>query len=891
MGYRIGIIVPNSNDQRGRVMAKLINAVIPTALCTTINMHSMVGDYWKLKPGTKSVYQQGPRGPENFAKIWTSLIERKNYDAIVSIDVAFSTYVMPPEDAASGKDIDKLSGMLMERDGMPIMLHFDPLHCYGRMYDPEHQAAYSLISNFQIRKLLNRLKDLAPIEKPVAYMLPTSVADLKACERIAARSQLIATDVETSGGYISCVGFACEVDRPVVPVFVIPLYVNLTESNGLYWKDESTTAIACQIIGNILANPVPKAMHNGGYDMAYFFKYGWYVNNYIFDTMHMMHSTWPSIPRSLFMGASMFLSNYRYWKDDAKEVGEDGKVKWQTPVDVDATARYWHYNGLDCANTLELCLAILRLWTGQHNARFPNWAPGYNHAWRTYVRQFSLEFGPCLYMSMTGIRADTNRQIAMTEKLAADAEKALHNLRILVDNPEFNPNSPPQVATLLYDHLDIKPLARKGRVTDKRILQKFADMHPIYNDVITSINKAKEPRNNMSKYGAAGFGGGEGKGFPFYYGDWWLYQLKTTTVTRRLASSGHNFGYGTQVQNVPKPMRVMCVANPGEYLVSSDYSQSDSYFVAFESQDATMIETVLDDRDTHSVHVEFFFGHKYEDVVRGNKNNEDWVVDPVTGVRQIIKKVSHGTNYDMGGETMLLNVRREAAVTLVNAILASPRAKLFMTYMGLDASKGAAFYAGQGAMWSDQLLAKACEFAQKLYYARYPTLAKWKKNGVQEAGASGGVITMFGGSSTVMLCHPTKNPRFVPAAYGQGGTAGNINNAMLRLFFLAEDMWRKGFRMVIQVHDELVCAVPRNDLGLELTAQKIAIMESECQIHGRKFVVPVEAELSLTWTAKHTVVFKGFDKQTPAEYHAAIEAKEQECLASIFPKKGIAHVA
>ena len=133
---------------------------------------------------------------------------------------------------------------------------------------------------------------------------------------------------------------------------------------------------------------------------------------------------------------------------------------------------------------------------------------------------------------------------------------------------------------------------------------------------------------------------------------------------------------------------------------------------------------------------------------------------------------------------------------------------------------------------------------------------------------------MFGDTATVMLCKPTKNPRFVPAAKGQGGTAGNINNAMLRLYFLAENMWRRGFRMVLQVHDELVVAIP--EYALDLVAQKVAIMESPCTIAGRTFVVPVEAELSKSWSAKHTIVYKGLDKTSPADYLAAVLEKEQK---------------
>ena len=855
MGETIAIFVPSSSDKRGQVLAKQISGRFPTARIVTVNLRNIIGRFWVPKKNTKAAYETTAEGAIGFEKTMTRLAGQ--YTAFVCIDPAAASYLLPNEDLGNLRDTDKLGGMLITTHGKPCLFHPDPLHIYGRMYDDEHKAAAAFISQFYIKKLWNAVQKQDYSERPVKFMIPTSVKELRACEQLARRSSLIAFDIENSGGFTSCVGFACETSQPVVPVFVIPLMINLDESeDGMYWANDAMFNMAVDTIKNVLENDVPKVAHNGAYDITHLFRMGIAPNNYIFDTMVMMHSMYPTISRALYVGASMFLQNYRYWKDDAKDVGEDGKVKWQVPKTPEKTYRYWHYNGLDCANTLELCKAILGLWLGTTGSRYPDIISGFKHVWLTYVREFALEFGPSLYMSMCGLSADVLRQYAMKEKLEREADEKAAYLAALVNDANFNPNSSAHVATLIYDVLDIKPLARKGRTTDKRILQKFADMHPLYRDVIETVWAVKEPRNNISKYCENAY----------WKGNRMLYQIKAAaTGTRRMASSKHNFGLGSNFQNIPKPMRVLYEAWPGEILVASDYSQSDSYFVAFESQDEVMMETVLDDRDTHSVHVEFFFGFPYEKVVEGARRKEAWVVDPVTGVRQIIKKVSHGTNYDMGGETMLLNVRREAAVSLVNALLASPNAKLFVRYMGLDEAAGPTAYIGKGALWSDAQLAKACEFAQRLYYARYKRLAKWKKDAVGQAAMDHGVIHMFGGSTTTMLTRPLNNPRFVPAAYGQGGTAGNINNAMLRLYINADWMWQRGFRMLIQVHDELVVGIPEHDL--ELVQAKVDIMETPCEIHGRKFTIPVEAELSHSWDPKRTCVWQGLDEVHTNEWY------------------------
>lgn len=875
MSLNIGLITMGGSDQRAvhatRAIQKLIHARV-----TNVNLHTMVPKYWVRRANTKAVYQKTVEGAAAFDKIFQKICQGGaifKYDAFICYDVAFAHYVLPEKDAKSLQNVDQLAGMIVEVFGKPVLFIADPLHMYTRGASDEDRAVAAFVNNFHLKKLANRISGLASVEKPIKFILPKSIGDLKVAAEIAENSELIAFDIENSGGFISCIGFACETKTSHTPVIVIPLMINLPDTDGRYWADDAAAHFAFATIERILTNKVPKCAHNGSYDITHLFRYGWYVNNYIYDTMVMLHATWPTVSRALYVGASMFLDRYAYWKDDGKDVSEDGKVKWQVPTTPAATYNYWRYNGLDCANTLELCLAILAAWTGEDGGRFPKPHSGYAYVWQTYIRQFTVEFGPCLYMSMHGLEVDPQRQRALKQKLQAEAAEKAEELRELVGDPDYNPKSPGQNSWLLYDVLQIKPLARKGRTTDKKILQSFADEHPIYKTVIDAITAAKEPANNASKYGD----------LPMKNG-WWLYQLKAAaTTTSRLASSKHNSGYGTNMQNVPASMREMARVSKGNVLVSTDYSQSDSYFVAFECGDKTMIDTVTDDRDTHSVHVEFFFGYPYASVVEGAEKKEAWVVHPDTGVRQIIKKVSHGTNYDMGGATMLLNIRRPAAIAMVRALLSGNNANLFMKALGLDSGRGAEYYANNAQLFSTKQLEAACEFAQALYYRRYPAAKQWKSAVVLDAQRDFGVIEMFGGSSTVMIGRPMENPRFVPAAKGQGGTAGNINNAMLRLYLLAESMWKDGYRMIIQVHDEIVSSVP--ETRLDLIDRQIAIMEEPCVIRGRKFVVPVEAELSRTWTKKATVVWQGLQNKTVQDYLTAVDEKEAAIVAKLTPKE------
>ena len=1160
--YNIGLLVTAGADQRSNAAARLIKATIPNANVTAINMHMLVPNYWVAKKNTKSKREIGQGGREGLIKAWDKIASTGRYNAFVTYDIAFAHHVLAERDTKTLNDVNVLGGMLIEWRGTKILFICDPLLTYGRQYSDEQRAGAGYVTAFHMRKLKNYLEGRPSNEKPVKFVIAQSIADLQLLEKAAASADMLAFDIETSGGFISVIGFALQIGGlPYTLAFVVPFMINIEGSDGAYWDGDAAALIAYETVGRILANPAPKCAHNGSFDITHLFRYGWSVNNYVIDTMHLLHSLFTTLPKALYNAASMFVNGYRYWKDDGKEVDDQGKTKWEAPKTADRTYGYWLYNALDCVNTLYTAQGLCEfIWGEGRGGKYPEYAAGTGYVDRTYIREFAIQFGPALYMSMHGLPVPAERQEALKRQLVKEAAEKLDELHELIADPNFNPNSPPQTAELIYDILKVPVNPRKGRTTDKRILTALADMHPIFKDVVTAITDAKEPANNATKYGD----------LDLWYGHW-LFKIKAgNTTTARCASSKHDFGIGcvrpsaealtprgwvplhavcdgdliaqwdagcitfvpctvhwqdfagqlrrykssqidlavtpghrvlwenlrrnqtrvdhadnvrgtsiyipnsgklegqrqmpayapmlfadfsydqrgwyggfkkerkkqrvrelcakfgleytetemqrrgytrftiknvpadmphnwgpwvlecanlpqlvqeaahwdshargksfvfstasefvahwlqtaahlsgmsatvrtaeqpvfsysdttmysvnvkprnaarverhhwesvdyigkvgcptvpssfwlvrengqisvtgnTNMQNVPKSMRLLATAPPGTTLVSTDYSQSDSYFVAFESQDQVMIETVTDDRDTHSVHVEFFFGYEYEKVVAGAAAKEPWVVHPETGVRQIIKKVSHGTNYDMGGGTMLLSVRREAAMAMVQALLSGPNSAKFMRVMGLDMEKPAQFYIDHTNLWSNLQLEKACDFAQALYYSRYPTLKRWKQAAVNGAVMNYGVIEMYGGSSTVMLCDPKSNPRFVPAAYGQGGTAGNINNAMLRLYYLAEDMWRRGFRMIIQVHDELVAGIP--DGAYDLVAQKVAIMEAPCTIHGRTFTIPVEAEMTKSWQAKWTVKFKGVEHA--AEYDAALLQNEQKVLQSL----------
>lgn len=307
----------------------------------------------------------------------------------------------------------------------------------------------------------------------------------------------------------------------------------------------------------------------------------------------------------------------------------------------------------------------------------------------------------------------------------------------------------------------------------------------------------------------------------------------------RAASRQHNFRIGTNAQNMPKKMRDMLVADKGYFLLETDYSQSDAYFVAFSCQDPKYIETMTSGKDTHSVHAEHFFKRAYEEVYNGHLAEEEWVEHPITGVRQVTKKIVHGSNFRM------------AAFTLY-------------TTMGHESVVGAAERLGfvDAINWTQYQAVKFCEALLGEFLALYPGLAKWFKSSAEECATDGNKVELPGGRTHIFFGEMLKEEsiqRQLSSSFGQGGTAGNLNATLNDLYYHS-GIEKEGAMLLLQVHDSILTQVPLDKIWLVDEIIKVQTRESE--LHGRKFTVPVDAKCGYYWG-------KGM-----VEYHKGITAAE-----------------
>jgi len=129
--------------------------------------------------------------------------------------------------------------------------------------------------------------------------IPESLDDLADAFRQIERAHLVAVDIETAKGQITCIGFAWEPGQALV----VPIW-DTTRSDNSYWS-EVDEPLVWEWVRRICGLPVPKVFQNGLYDLHYIWRgYGITVANCLHDTMLLHHALQPEVQKSLgFLGS------------------------------------------------------------------------------------------------------------------------------------------------------------------------------------------------------------------------------------------------------------------------------------------------------------------------------------------------------------------------------------------------------------------------------------------------------------------------------------------------------------------------------------------------------------------------------------------------------------
>lgn len=701
--------------------------------------------------------------------------------------------------------------------------------------DDLRKTKSTTIGSWVLKQDLQKLKRwIDGTQKPqpkFSYTVCKSKQDLIDLKNDAENSILIGTDIETSGGgnrvIITCSGYSCVKKDGSIKTYVVP-FVDTTNSDGCYWRTYEEELFAYKTIREVHSNSVPKTLQNGSYDSAHVISYNIPYNNYILDTLHIFHSIYAESPKKIDFISSLCLDFYRYWKDESKEDGKDDAQKTKIPQTSEGLRNYWRYNALDCYYTVVDTLFLIQVIN----------SPQLSWALTNYIKEFKLQTGPCLAGSMRGIKCNREIQKTLNYRLLKQSQQADADLKIAVGDPNFNPSSPKQVANLIYGILKADEIPRKGKSTGEPVLKLIQTQHPFIDKMINRIWDVKKPANNAAKYGQLEL-----------MNERFMFKLSQAgTETGRQASKQSDFWRGTNVQNMPEPIRILLEADEDYILFDFDYAQSDAYFTAFESQDQKFISTMLSPKDTHCIHAEHFFKIPYKKLIEAKRNHEKWCTHKVTGIRSITKKAVYGSNYMMTGYTLFIN-------------------------MGLESTIAAAKHLGyeDASSWNFQQYTYLCQKLIEAYFEMYPGIPAWLTEEISQCINNNNLYTCYGGFTRLFfadLRNDKAAQRELAAFYGQGGTAGNVN-AFLEDFYYGPN--RKNstrntssldnfnisnppvdhitdssdIMFLFQVHDSVVGQVHKTKLHL-LKQLKIQ-MERTCEIKGHKFVVPVEGSVGIGW--------------------------------------------
>jgi DNA polymerase I len=258
-------------------------------------------------------------------------------------------------------------------------------------------------------------------------------------------------------------------------------------------------------------------------------------------------------------------------------------------------------------------------------------------------------------MERAGVKLDVGRLREISERFGARAEELERRVWDLAGE-EFTIGSPQQLAPILFEKLGLsrKRRGKTGFSTDARVLQAIRGEH----EIIPAIEEWREVTKLKSTYLDA---------FPELIGDDGRLHTtfnQTATATGRLSSTDPN------LQNIPirteqgREIRACFVAEPGDRLISADYSQVELRLLAHIADEPALKEIFRRGEDVHTATAEAILGGR---------------TDP--GTRSKAKMVNYGIVYGLSafGLADRLQIEQEEAQQFIDAYLERfPRVKAFI---------------------------------------------------------------------------------------------------------------------------------------------------------------------------------------------------------------------
>jgi DNA polymerase-1 len=212
---------------------------------------------------------------------------------------------------------------------------------------------------------------------------------------------------------------------------------------------------------------------------------------------------------------------------------------------------------------------------------------------RALYEDLELPLVPVLAdMERVGIRVDPERLAALAKELDVQLDALLREIHTLAGEP-VNPNSPKQLATVLFEKLKLPPVKRTktGYSTDVDVLEELALGHPLPGRILEYRQLAKLKGTYADALPA-------------------LVHPRTgrihTSFNQLVAATGRLSSSNPNLQNIPirtelgRRIRQAFVPEPGWRFVAADYSQIELRILAHVSEEPALVDAFRRGEDIHT---------------------------------------------------------------------------------------------------------------------------------------------------------------------------------------------------------------------------------------------------------------------------------------------------
>jgi DNA polymerase-1 len=383
-----------------------------------------------------------------------------------------------------------------------------------------------------------------------------------------------------------------------------------------------------------------------------------------------------------------------------------------------------------------------------------------------------------LRMERSGVALDRESLWAMSETLGRRMKELEEEIHQWAGH-QFNINSTQQLGVVLFGELRL-PGGRKtksGYSTDASVLEGLTGAHPIIEPLLEYRQLTKLKSTYVDALPAL-INPNTGRVHTSFN--------QTGTATGRLSSSDPN------LQNIPirgelgRQVRKAFVASDDCLLLAADYSQIDLRVMAHLSQDASLLAAFQRDEDIHRTTASEVFGVPPSEVT--------------PDMRRVAKTVNFGVIYGISGYGLeqATELSRQEASRFINA-----------------------------------------------YYEKHSGVKQYVESTKRQARERGYVETVLGRRRYIPEIN-SSNAQVRAAAERMAtnmpvqGTAAEI--AKLAMIHIQREMDRRGLkaRMLLQVHDELVFEVPKDEL------EEMKELVEQMMPHAMTLSVPLKVETSVS---------------------------------------------